>query len=96
VSPGQKAEYQPEENQTDAMAGIEAHPTPPHGRFPRDDGGNLAHAELQHGIAGGELWSPEGVDEVDESEGQYDAGTEKHENSCGQVALPFNEDGFPF
>ena len=78
------AENQAEQNKPHAVAGIEAHPTPPHGCFLRDDWCNLAHADLQRGVTGYEIWPPERIDEVDDSERKDDARTKNHENSGGQ------------
>jgi hypothetical protein len=64
------------------VGGVEAYPTFPHGCFVGYDGGNLAHADLQSGIAGREIFAPEGVDEVDDSERENNARTDNHENSC--------------
>jgi hypothetical protein len=76
------------ENKSHAVAGIEAHPAPPHCLFFRNDSCNLAHADLQCGVAGRELWPPERIDEVDDSERKDNARTKNHENFCGQDALP--------
>src|SRR5271157_2983569 len=80
-------ENQAEQNKSHAVAGIEAHPTPPHCCFFRNDRCNLAHADLQRGVTGRELWPPERVDEVDDSERKDNARTKNHENFCGQDAL---------
>ena len=80
-------ENQAEQNKSHAVAGIEAHPTTPHCRFFRNDRCNLAHADLQRGVTGREVWPPEHVDEVDDSERKHNARTKKHENFCGQDAL---------
>ena len=84
----EKTENQAEQNKSHAAAGIEAHPTPPHCCFFRNDRCNLAHADLQCGITGREHWPPERIDEVDDSERKDNAGTKNHENFCGQDALP--------
>jgi hypothetical protein len=44
------------------------YPTPPHCCFFRNDRCNLAHADLQSGVTRRELWPPERIDEVDDSE----------------------------
>jgi hypothetical protein len=84
----EKTENQAEQNKSHAVAGIESHPTPPHGCFFRNDRGNLAHADLQRGVTGRELWSPESIGEVGDSERKDNARANNHENSCGQCALP--------
>ena len=84
----EKTEDQAEQNKSHAVASIEAHPTPPHCRFFRNDRRNLAHADLQRGITWRELWPPERIDEVDDSESKDNARTKNHENFCGQDALP--------
>ena len=81
-------ENQAEQNKSHAVAGIEAHPSPPHGCFFRNDRGNLAHADLQGGVSGRELRPPERIDEVDDSERKDNARAKNHENSCGQDPLP--------
>ena len=88
MSQCEKTEKQAEQNKSHAVAGIEAHPTPPHCCFVRNDGCNLAHTDLQCGVAGRELWPPERVDEVDDSERKHNTRTKNHENFCGQDALP--------
>ena len=88
MSQCEKTENQAEQNKSHAVAGIEAHPTPPHCCFFRNDRCNLAHADLQCGVTGRELWPPERIDEVDDSERKDNARTENHENFCGQDALP--------
>ena len=89
MSQREKTENQAEQNKSHAVAGIEAHPAPPHCCFFRDDRRNLAHADLQRGVTGHELRSPERIGEVDCSERKDDARTKNHENSCGQDALPY-------
>ena len=64
----EKSENQAEQNQSQAVAGIEAHPTPPHGCFVRDDGCNLAHADLQRGVTRREHRPPERIEEVHDAE----------------------------
>jgi hypothetical protein len=88
VSQCEKTENQAEQNKSNAVAGIEAHPTPPHRCFFRNDGRNLAHADLQRGVTRRELWPPERIDEVDDSERKDNARTKYHENFCDQDALP--------
>ena len=88
MSQCEKTENQAEQNKSHAVAGIEAYPAPPHGCFSGNDGRNLAHAHLQLGITGRELWPPERIGEVDDSERKDNARTKNHENSCGQDALP--------
>ena len=88
MSQCEKTENQAEQKKSHAMAGIEAHPTPPHGCFVRKDRGNLAHADLQCGITGREHWAPERIDEVECSERKRNARTKNHENFCGQDARP--------
>jgi hypothetical protein len=87
VSQCELTENQAKQNQPHAVAGIEAHPTPPHRCFIREDRGNLAHADLQRGVTGREAWPPECINEVDDSERKDNARTKNHENSCGQDAL---------
>src|SRR5271167_3357662 len=88
MSQCEKTENQAEQNKSHAVAGIEAHPTPPDCCFFRNDRCNLAHADLQGGVMGRELWPPERIDEVDDSERKDNARTKNHENCCGQDALP--------
>jgi hypothetical protein len=88
VSQCEKSENQAEQNKSHAVAGIEAHPTPPHSCFFRNDGRNLAHADLQPGVTGREIWPPKRIDEVDDSERKDNARTKNHENFRGQDALP--------
>lgn len=88
MSQCEKTENQAEQNKSHAMARIEAHPTPPHCCFFRNDRGNLAHADLQCGVTWREHWPPERIDEVDDSERKEKARTKNHENFCGQDALP--------
>ena len=88
MSQCEKTENQAEQNKPHAVAGIEAHPTPPHCCFVRNDRCNLAHADLQRGVTGREHWPPERIDEVDDSERKDNARTKKHENFCGQDAPP--------
>jgi len=85
----EKTENQAEQNKSHAVAGIEAHPTPPHCCFFRNDRCNLAHADLQCGVTGRELWPPKRIDEVDDSKRKDNARTKNHENFCGQNALPY-------
>ena len=89
MSQCEKTENQAEQNKSHAVAGIEAHPTPPHCCFLRNDRCNLAHADLECGVTGRELWAPERIDEVDYSERKGNARTKNHENFCGQDALLF-------
>src|SRR5579864_1166856 len=89
LSQCEKTENQAEQNKSHAVAGIEAHPTPPHGCFFRNDRGNLAHADLQRRVTGRELWPPERIGEVDDAERKDNARTDNHENFCGQDALPY-------
>ena len=88
MSQCEKTKNQTEQNKSHAVAGIETHPTPPHCCFFRNDRCNLAHADLQCGVTGRELWAPERIDEVDDSERKGNARTKNHENFCGQDALP--------
>ena len=88
MSKCEKTENQAEQHKSHAVAGIEAHPTPPHCCFFRNDRCNLAHADLQCRVTGCEHWPPERIDEVDDSERKDNARTKNHENSCGQDALP--------
>jgi len=87
MSQCEKTEKQAEQNKSHAVAGIEANPTPPHCCFFRNDRCNLAHADLQRGVTGREIWPPERIDEVDDSERKDNARTKNHENFCGQDAL---------
>jgi len=87
MSQCEKTENQAEQNESHAVAGIEAHPAPPHCCGFRDDRGNLAHADLQCGVAGRELRAPERVDEMDDSESKGDARTKNHQNFGVQDAL---------
>lgn len=89
MSQSEITENQAEQNKSHAMAGIEAHPTAPHGCFFRNDRRNPAHADLQRGITRGECRTPERIDEVNDSERKDNARTKNHENSGGQGALPF-------
>ena len=89
MSQCEKTENQAEQNKSHAVAGIEAHPAPPHCCFLRDDGCNLAHADLQCGVTGCEIWAPERIDEVHDSEHKDNARTKNHENFCGQDTLLF-------
>ena len=84
----EKTENQAEQNKSHAVARIEAHPTPPHSRFVRNDRCNLAHADLQRGITWREVWAPERIEEMDDSESTGNARTKNHENFCGHDALP--------
>ena len=68
MSQCEKAESQAEQNKSHAVAGIEADPTSPHRCFFRNDRRNLAHADLQGGITGREVWPPKRIDEVNDSE----------------------------
>ena len=81
-------ENQTEQNKSHAVAAIEAHPTPPHCGFFRNDRCNLVHADLQCGVTGREVWPPERIDEVGDSERKDNARTKHHENFCSQDALP--------
>ena len=81
-------ENQAEQDKSHAVAGIEAYPTPPHGCFCRNDRCNVAHARLQCGVTGREIWPPERIDEVDDSEHKDNARTKNHENFCSQDAPP--------
>ena len=83
----EKTVNQAEQNKSHAVAGIEAHPTPPHCCFFRHHRCNLAHTDLQCGVTGPEVWPPECIDQVDDSEREVNARTENHENLCGQDAL---------
>ena len=85
----EKTENQAEQDKSHAVAGVEAYPTPPHGCFLRNDRCNLAHADLQCGVTGREVWAPERIDEVDDSERKGNACTKNHENFCSQDALLF-------
>jgi hypothetical protein len=85
VSRCEKTKNQAEQHCPHAVAGIEAHASPPHCCFFRNDRSNLAHADLQRGVTGRELWPPE--NEMDDSERKDNARTKNHENSCGQDAL---------
>ena|SRR5208282_92541 len=96
VSQGEKTENQAEQNKSHAVAGIEAHPSPPHCCFFRNDRRSLAHADLQRGVTGRELRPQERIDEVDDSEREDDARTENHENFCCQDALPILTQGFNY
>ena len=60
----EKTENQAEHNKSHAVASIEAHPTPPHCRFFRNDRCNLAHADLQRGITWREVWAPERMEGI--------------------------------
>ena len=88
MSQCEKTENQAEQNESHAVAGIEAHPSPPHGCFLRDDRRNLAHADFERGVTGHKIWPPERIDEVDDSEREDDARTKNHENSGDQDRLP--------
>ena len=88
MSQCEKTENQPEQNKSHAVAGIEAYPTPPHCCFFRNDRCNLAHADLECGVTRREIWPPERIDEVDDSEHKDNARTKNHENFCGQDAPP--------
>ena len=97
MSQCEKTENQAEQNKSHAVAGIEAHPTPPHCCFFRNDRCNLAHADLQRGVTGREVWPPERIDEVDDSERKDNARTQNQRIfagempslSCGRIADPF-------
>src|SRR5580704_16083133 len=84
----EKTKNQAEQNKSHGVAGIEAHPTPPHCCFLRNDRCNLAHADLKCRVTRRELWPPERIDKVDDSEHKDNARTKNHENFCGQAALP--------
>src|SRR6202451_4205262 len=88
MSQCETTENQAEQNKSHAVAGIEAHPTPPHCSFVRNDRCNLVHADLQCGVTGRKVWPPERIDEMDDSERKDNARTKNHENFCGQDALP--------
>lgn len=88
MSQCEKTENQAKQNKSHAMAGIEAHPTPPHYCFFRDDRTNLAHADLQCRVTWREVWPAERIDEVDDAERKENARTKNHEKFCGQDALP--------
>jgi len=88
VSQREKTENQAERNKSHTVAGIEAYPTPPHCCFFCNDRCNLAHADLQRRVTRREVWPPERIDEVDDSERKDNARTKNHENFCGQDALP--------
>src|SRR5713226_4904294 len=75
MSQCEKTENQAEQDKSHTVAGIEAHPTPPHCCFFRNDRCNLAHADLQCGVTGRELWPPERIHEVDDSERKVNART---------------------
>jgi len=96
MSQCEKTENQAEQNKSHAVAGIEAHPTPPHCCFLRKDRCDLAHADLQCGVTGREHWAPERIDEVDDSEHKGNACTKNHENFRGQDALLFCGIADPF
>jgi hypothetical protein len=85
----EKTENQAEQNKSHAVAGIEAHPTPPHCCFFRNDRCNLAHADLQRGVTGRELWPPERIDEVDDSERKDNTRTKNHENFVAKMLSLF-------
>ena len=89
MSQSEITENQAEQNKSHAVAGIEAHPTPPHCCFFRNVRCNLAHADLQCGVTGREHWPPERIDEVDDSERKDNARTKNHETFCGQDASLF-------
>jgi hypothetical protein len=88
MSQCEKTKNQAEQDKSHAVAGIETDPTPPHCCFFRNDRCNLAHADLQCGVTGREIWPPERIDEVDYSERKGNARTKNHENFCGQDTLP--------
>ena len=88
MSQCEKTENQAEQNQSHAVARIEAYPASPHGCFSRNDRRHLVHADLQRGVTGREIWPPERIDEVDDSKRKDNARTKNHENSCGQGPLP--------
>ena len=75
MSQCEKTENQAEQNKSHAVAGVEAQPTTPHGCFSRNDWRDLAHADLQRGVTRRELWPPERIDEVDDSERKDNART---------------------
>jgi hypothetical protein len=89
VSQCEKTEDQAEQNKSHTVAGVEAHPTPPHSRFICKDRCNLAHADLQSRVTRREQWPPERIDEVHDSERKANARTKNHEDLCGQDALPY-------
>jgi len=87
VSQCEITENQAEQHKSHAVAGIEAHPSPPHCCFFCNDRGNLAHADLESGVTGREHWPPERIDEVDDSKCEGNARTKNHESFCGQDLL---------
>src|SRR5262250_2684075 len=87
MSQGEKTKNQAKQNKPHAVASIEAHPTPPHCCFVRNDRCNLGHADLQCVVAGREHRAPERVDEMDDSESKGNARTKNHQNFGGQDAL---------
>src|ERR1700683_2166452 len=90
MSQCEKTENKAEQNQSHAVARIEAYPASPHGCFSRNDRCNLVHADLQRGVTGREIWPPERIDDVDESEGKANARAKNHQNYCGQDPLPIS------
>jgi len=86
MSQREKTKDQAKQNKPHAVAGIEAHPTPPHCCFIRDDRCNLSHADLQCVVAGREHRAPERVDEMEHSESKGNARTKNHQNFGGQDA----------
>jgi hypothetical protein len=87
----EKTKNQAEQNKSHAVAGTEAHPTPPQCCFFRNNRCNPGHADYT-------FWGPKLTprdpalqDEVDDSERKDHVGTKNHENCCGQDALPVLE-----
>lgn len=48
----------------------------------------MAHSDLQRRVSGREIWSPERIDEMNDSKRKDYARAENHEHFCGQDALP--------
>jgi hypothetical protein len=46
------------------------------------------NADLQGRVSGREFWSPERIDEMNDSKRKDNARTKNHEHFCGQEALP--------
>jgi len=89
VSQGEKTENQAKQNKSHAVAGIEAHPTPPHCCFFRYDRCNLAHADLQRGVPWCELRPPKRINEVSDADCKDNARTNDHKSFCDQDTPPF-------
>jgi len=89
MSQCEKTENQAEQNKSHAVAGIEAHPTPPHCCFFRNDRCNLAHADLQRGVTRCELRPPKRINEVSDADCKDNARTKDHKNFCDQDTPPF-------